>query len=154
MKKSLILTFVFAWISCASVFAQNDTRPGAAEKPKLEQPTHKANPSDARPGAETPKTRPAPKKEVEKGEKGEKSEKAKKGEKGEKGKKKGHKKGKGHTKDHNGKAKGHHKGHHHESEGEVPQGRTKDKTRNTDKNGKVPEEAPKGRKPLPQGEKN
>jgi len=151
MKKSLILTFVFAAISFVGVFAQNDSRPGAAEKPKLEQPTNKATPSDARPGSETPKTRPAPQKEVEKAEKGEKGQK---GKKGDKGKKKGHKKGKGHTKDHKGKAKGHHKGHDHESEGEGQQGRTKEKTRNTDKNGKIPEEAPKGRKPLPQKERN
>jgi len=142
MKKSLILSFVFATMSFAGVFAQNNSRPAPAGKPKLEQNNDKANPADARPGAETPKTRPSTNKE--------------KVEKGDKGKHKGHEKGKGHSKNKKGKgkAKGHHKGHDHDSEGESNQGRTKDKTRNADKNGKVPVEAPKGRKPLPQSEKN
>ena len=145
MKKSFILTFVFAAISFAGVFAQtNNTRPAPADRVKLEQNQDKASPSDARPCAETPKTRSSTQKKGEKGEKG------------DKGKHKGHKKGKGHSKDHTGKgkAKGHHKGHDHESQGENHQGRKKDKTRQKDKAGKVPEEAPKGRTPLPQKERN
>lgn len=90
MKKSLILTFVFAAFSFVGAFAQNISRNSEPTKPKEEKNVDKAAPTDARPGSEAPTSRP--------------SEQSK----GEKGKRKGHhKKHKG-----KGKAKGHHKSQH------------------------------------------
>lgn len=147
MKKSLILTFVFAAISFAGAFAQNTSRPAEAPKPKQEQKSEKSTPTDARPGVEVPTTRPSDNQAVEKG---------KKAKPGGKGKHKGqHKtrKGKGNgQKDgsHDQDADGDHKGHNHGKGGESHGRRAEDNT----KNSKPPVEAPSGRKPKKQGEKN
>ncbi len=149
MIKSLILTFVFAAISFAGAFAQTISRPAEAPKPNQAQKTEKTTPTDARPGAEVPTTRPSGKPEVENGEKAKPGKKGKhkghhKPRKG-KGKAKGHKDGQ-----HDHDADGDHEGHNHGKGGESHGRRTEDNT----KNSKPPVEAPSGRTPKKQGEKN
>ncbi|MBC7775324.1 MAG: hypothetical protein H7246_07790 [Phycisphaerae bacterium] len=142
MKKSLILTLVFAAISFGIASAQNITRPTESSKSKPEQKTEKS--THARPGSQAPTTQPSGQTDVKKGKKGEK------GTKGEKGKHKGH------DKPHKGKgkAKGHKKGQHDKDAKGKKGDYDKDHTKRKDKSGRIPIDAAKNAKTQKQGDKN
>lgn len=159
MKKSIILTGLFALIASGGVFAQTLSRPAETGTPKEEKKVEKTTPSEARPGAEAPETRPTNPKE---GEKAEKSTQPEARAKSNNGKKKGHSKGprgkgkaKGHNKEkHDQEAEESHEGHNHGDSAKKPGQTAEPKKGNRQKDSKPPVETPKSDKQQKTGEKN